>query len=112
MRKLVRGTCALFVALAMVCSAAAADLVPGPAYKAPPPTLTPIPSWIGFYLGLNAGGSVGQNATWNTLSGRGRFGQFEVFDMSPAGFVGGGQIGYNWQVNAGWVLGVEADIQG
>ena len=29
-----------------------------------------------------------------------------------AGFIGGGQIGYNWQVYESFVLGMEADIQG
>jgi len=28
------------------------------------------------------------------------------------GVIGGGQIGYNWQVDKAWVLGLEADIQG
>ena len=28
------------------------------------------------------------------------------------GVLGGGQIGYNWQFNRSWVIGVEADIQG
>ena len=28
------------------------------------------------------------------------------------GFIGGGQIGYNWQFNLNWVAGIEADIQG
>ena len=28
------------------------------------------------------------------------------------GVLGGGQIGYNWQFNRSWVLGLEADIQG
>lgn len=34
---------------------------------------------------------------------------------SAAGFIGGGQIGYDWQVSfkeIGFVIGVEADIQG
>ena len=28
------------------------------------------------------------------------------------GFVGGGQIGYNWQINRNWLLGLETDFQG
>ncbi len=28
------------------------------------------------------------------------------------GVLGGGQIGYNWQFNKSWVVGVEADFQG
>ncbi len=30
--------------------------------------------------------------------------------MNPSGFLGGGQIGYNWQVHPNWVLGVEVDF--
>jgi len=30
----------------------------------------------------------------------------------PSGFMGGGQIGYNWQFSPIWVAGVEADFQG
>jgi outer membrane immunogenic protein len=30
--------------------------------------------------------------------------------VHPNGIIGGGQVGYNWQVNQ-WVLGLEADIQ-
>jgi outer membrane immunogenic protein len=29
----------------------------------------------------------------------------------PAGVIGGGQIGYNWQFSPTWVAGLEADIQ-
>ena len=28
------------------------------------------------------------------------------------GFIGGGQIGYNWRVSESFVAGMEADIQG
>ncbi len=31
--------------------------------------------------------------------------------LDPTGFVGGAQIGYNWQFAPTWVLGVEADFQ-
>jgi outer membrane immunogenic protein len=30
----------------------------------------------------------------------------------PDGFIGGGQIGYNWQISPIWVVGFEADFQG
>jgi outer membrane immunogenic protein len=29
-----------------------------------------------------------------------------------AGFIGGGQIGYNWQMSSAWLVGLETDIQG
>ena len=34
-----------------------------------------------------------------------------VFSGNNGGFIGGGQLGYNWQFNS-WVAGFEADIQG
>jgi opacity protein-like surface antigen len=33
------------------------------------------------------------------------------FDLDMSGFVGGGQIGYNWMVTPAVLLGFEADIQ-
>jgi outer membrane immunogenic protein len=35
----------------------------------------------------------------------------EQFNISPDGYIGGAQIGYNWQA-ANWVYGLEADFQG
>ena len=32
--------------------------------------------------------------------------------LHPDGFMGGGQIGYNWQFSPIWVVGLEADFQG
>jgi outer membrane immunogenic protein len=112
--------------LALTGSALAADL---PSYKAPPPPpLPPPPLWTGFYVGLNAGGTW-QNS--NSIS----VATFPIFANNPAvvpvhslpaalsasgifnignsgGFIGGGQIGYNWQFYNSFVAGVEADIQG
>jgi len=88
-------------------SAQAADMP----VKAPPlaPRALAIPfSWTGFYVGLNAGGSLG---TWDASSNTPIFGS-DSFTSSPrlVGAVGGGQAGFNWQF-AQWVVGVEADIQ-
>jgi outer membrane immunogenic protein len=80
--------------------------------KAPPRVAAPvlaIPfSWTGFYVGLNAGGSLG---TWDASSNTPIFGS-DAFTSSPRllGAVGGGQAGFNWQF-AQWVIGIEADIQ-
>jgi outer membrane immunogenic protein len=52
-------------------------------------------SWAGPYLGGNLGyqwGEVSNNPT------------------NPSGFVGGADIGYNWQ-NGHWVFGIEGDIE-
>jgi outer membrane immunogenic protein len=89
------------VAIALGAGAAhAADLSRAPVYKAPPPAV-PIFSWTGFYIGANIGYSAGRS----DVTG------FGSDDLN--GIVGGGQIGYNWQVpGSGWVLGVEVDGQG
>jgi outer membrane immunogenic protein len=90
-----RGLLLLSTALSLVAasSAFAADL-PVKAPYAPAPVAT----WTGFYAGVNLGGG------WaNTNDGLGSG------DLS--GFVGGGQVGYNWQLGQ-FVLGVEGDFQG
>jgi outer membrane immunogenic protein len=96
-------------------SAQAADL---PTRKAPPaPIFVPPPfTWTGFYIGGNAGGLWNTGNTQinaffpasglifsNSLPGR--------LNTSESGFIGGGQVGYNWQTGA-FVLGAEADFQG
>jgi len=73
---------------------AAADAPRGPAYR-PPPSPIPFFTWTGFYAGAHIG--VG----WSDGDGSG----------NSSGFVGGGQVGFNYQINQ-WVLGLEADIAG
>src|SRR5437763_3946629 len=80
--------------------------------RAPPPPLPPAPIWTGFYIGGHLG-CVWQQAQ-NTLSGNFTAGYFgSQVNATPtttaSGFIGGGQIGYNWQ-HGSYVLGVEADI--
>ena len=74
---------------------------------APPPVN--VPNWAGFYAGGNFGGGVAHNAA--TLSVGAPIGPItETFDVIPKGWLGGGQVGYNWQAGA-LVYGVEADLQ-
>ena len=100
-------------------SALAADL---PRYKAPPPPPPPPPPmWTGFYVGLNAGYtfSNSNNLVVNSaplLPGAGIFtwalSANAVLPTQNDGFIGGGQVGYNWQFASNFVVGFEADIQG
>ena len=109
---------------ALAGSAMAADLPTRkePAYVPPPP-----PMWTGFFVGLNAGGTFGNNSapnatTWNMNQSAGNASLVSAALLSGSGynngnaaFIGGGQMGYNWQVpygGMGFVFGVEADIQG
>mgnify|MGYP003392424699 CR=1 FL=1 len=96
------------VLVAAATTAQAADLPrKAPVYKAP---ILKVYDWTGFYIGVNAGGSVGRDRTRTTIVGAGN----EQTHLSPAGAIGGGQVGYNWQFRNFYnlVLGLEADIQG
>jgi outer membrane immunogenic protein len=93
-------------AVALTCSATM------PVHAAPPPP----PTWTGFYVGLNAGYAWGKSDPSLILSPSSPpFGLFPNTEpapaLSPRGFIGGGQIGYNWQTGQ-WVFGAEVDFSG
>ncbi len=90
------------VALAPV--AQAADLPIKAAQVLPPP----LPMWQGAYVGIHLG------AAWQDANNeytQVNHGQYASVGTSNTSFIGGGQIGYNWQSGT-WVYGVEADISG
>jgi outer membrane immunogenic protein len=122
MKKLLR-TGATVAAL-LAGRAVAADLgVPIHAVPEPPP------AWSGFYAGVNAGAtwSTRNSVTVTTLptSTFGGGAPILITDAGPAAasatavlaldhrvsFIGGAQVGYNWQISA-IVVGFETDIQG
>lgn len=118
MKKLISGL-AFAVAFAAASQANAADIAP--VYKAPPPVVVTY-NWTGFYVGGNAGYGWSNNdaalapspdatshAFWNPAFAAGA--APSKFSLGPDGFIGGGQVGYNWQTGA-WVFGLEADLQG
>jgi outer membrane immunogenic protein len=79
---------------AIVSSAASAADFPR---KALPYSPVYAPVWSGFYAGVNAGYG------WANFDDG-----FSTTKMN--GFIGGGQLGYNWQIGS-FVLGVEGDMQ-
>ena len=92
-------------------SALAADL-PAKVYTKAPPPVVDIYNWTGFYIGGNIGYSWGRSSDYSTLTngaGTVLFANSSAVNLN--GVVGGGQFGYNWQVQ-NWVWGFEADIQG
>jgi outer membrane immunogenic protein len=95
---------ALLVGLSV--GAQAADLGPAPApiYKAPPVIAPPPFSWTGFYIGGNAGAGWNNGSVSDTLLG-------ETWSANNnATFVGGGQVGANYEFGGGFVVGVEGDF--
>ena len=90
-RKLIKLGLTAAVLLSLSAISDAADAVRGPAYGPPPPLVPLFYNWTGFY----AGGHLGVG-----------------WDDGNSGFLGGGQVGFNYQINPQWVLGVEADFAG
>jgi outer membrane immunogenic protein len=91
------------LALAMVpLSGFAADL-PTKASKAPP--LQPV-QWTGFYVG----GQVG--ALWSHETRDTSAPIVEVFSQDGSGWLGGGQIGYDYQWAPYALVGVEGSLSG
>ncbi|WP_159726110.1 outer membrane protein [Methylosinus sp. Ce-a6] len=90
---------ALAVAAALSAGAAHAADLPyrkdAPVFAPPPPVF----SWTGAYVGLNIGGGFKADNSFGAAG-----------DVS--GVVGGGQIGYNYQISPLFVVGLETDFQG
>jgi len=109
MKKQLLLSCALG-ALMAASPALAADL----AVKAPPaPVAAPVYNWTGWYVGGNIGYSWGRGSPTFNDSALGVAGLPTSFS-GPGnldGAIGGVQIGYDWQANATWVWGLEADFQ-
>jgi outer membrane immunogenic protein len=120
MKSFLRSATAL-AGIALAGSAFAADLP----RRAAPPVFVPVPvfTWTGFYAGFNAGYGFGtgndDNRTTTVLATAPAFLPGTVGGVAfnnrntNEGFVGGGQIGYNYQFTpgSGFVIGVEADAQ-
>jgi len=108
------GAAAAALTVATAVAAQAADL---PTRKeAPAPVFVPPPfTWTGFYVGLNAGGIWSSGSRNATLIDPGALWLSSYFPggigNNQSGFIGGGQVGYNWQTGA-FVLGGEADFDG
>jgi outer membrane immunogenic protein len=72
----------------------------------------PVSPWSGWYAGVNLGYSWGNSDStfgFAETSGVVRATSGDSFSLN--GVLGGGQIGYNWQIRT-WVFGLEADFQG
>jgi outer membrane immunogenic protein len=91
----------------------AADLpVKQPVYTKAPVYVDPVYDWTGFYVGGNVGYSWGRSSDTSTITNTAGTILFTSADKTDLnGIVGGGQFGYNWQMQ-NWVFGLEADIQG
>jgi len=102
MKKIAIAAAALVLGTA---SASAADMAAR--YTKAPVAVAAVYDWTGFYLGADIGYGWGRsNGTLTNVAGA-----FPVpYSLDPSGVIGGGFIGYNWQIS-NVVLGIEADWQ-
>jgi len=120
MKKILLSSVAL---LGLSFAAQAADLPRRTMAPAPFVAAVPVFTWTGFYVGVNAGYGFSDSG----IDDRFRLGANDVFPGSAPGvvafrgnngdaegFLGGAQIGWNYQFTpgSGFVVGLEADIQG
>jgi outer membrane immunogenic protein len=108
-----------FLFAASMRTADAADL----AVKGPPPVAPWVCTFCGWYAGLNAGYTItsGNGVSVSGVNDPAAAGfapllvagaiPFEA-DANFQGFVGGGQVGYNWEYARGFLFGVEGDFDG
>jgi outer membrane immunogenic protein len=109
MRRFWIGTIAA-VALIVAGQAQSADLP----LKVPPATQIPIPvvNWSGFYVGGNVGVATSSlKYSVGIPDGDCSSSECEDFRFSPTSFIGGGQIGFQSQVDQ-WVFGIEGTWSG
>jgi outer membrane immunogenic protein len=124
-----KNICSAIALVLMSGSTLAADL---PSHKDVQPPPAP-PVWTGFYAGLNVGYGFGTNSAANSSSFSnspfsfytGPAGIYSpstsslgaslamsgVSSMAQSGVIGGGQVGYNYQLPSNIVVGIEADMQ-
>ncbi|MGI6246924.1 MAG: outer membrane protein [Pseudochelatococcus sp.] len=96
---------ATVVGIAASGAASAADLPARQVAPVAPVAYAPAFTWTGFYVGVNAG------YAWNTNEDNDVYvnGGYYKSGNDDGGFTGGGQVGYNYQINR-FVVGLEADI--
>lgn len=119
MRRLSFSLLAAVSTIALTQFASAADMPARAPMYTKAPVMAPVYDWTGFYLGGNVGYGWGANtgsgysSFTDSLGGLAGFfaaGGNVLPGVNPNGIIGGGQIGYNWQISP-WVLGIVADIQ-
>jgi outer membrane immunogenic protein len=92
------------VPIVQLVSAKAADL--GPAIAPSVPYVVPTFNWTGFYIGPNIGAGWENFNITDTLTG------LSFGSNTRSAFIGGGQVGFNYQVSPFFVLGAEGFFDG
>jgi outer membrane immunogenic protein len=86
--------------------AMAADLGTRMPLKAPPAPAPVVATWTGLYLGINGGWGEARESWLDNNAALGCPPCFAA-DYKADGGIFGGQLGYRYQFNGNWVLGIE-----
>ncbi len=108
-RQITRTVFATTFIIGLVQTAFAADLSLKPIYKPAPvaPAVTTY-NWTGFYIGANLGYGESHRDFTNTITGTSLSNQLTGINSGSdtgQGWLGGGQIGFNYQFLGNWVAG-------
>jgi outer membrane immunogenic protein len=104
MRKFLLGTSAL---IALVSPAISADMR-APVYEAPLP-IVPVWSWTGCYVGGHAGGLWAKQKEWIVRTPGGAFFGQSLGGHDADSWVGGAQVGCDYQFAGRFVVGIQGD---
>ena len=94
--------------------ASAADMPRKAPVVTPPPP--PVYSWTGFYVGANIGGGWADRDVTSIPNDPLVAAVYRLGGAPPpisfksSSVIGGLQLGYNWQFNRNWLVGIEADF--
>jgi outer membrane immunogenic protein len=74
------------------------------------PSVAPIMTWTGFYLGINGGGAFMNDPSMSYVDGAiNAITPINVTGSSDASGLAGFHVGYNYQMQNNWLLGIEGD---
>ena len=96
-----------FAALALSVGGASAADMP---VKASPAPIAALPSWTGFYVGINGGAAAMSDPSMSYVDGAiNAITPINVTGSSSASGTAGFHAGYNYQTSSNWLLGIEGD---
>jgi outer membrane immunogenic protein len=99
-----------FIGAALAVSFATPVMAADMPVKAPPLIVAPVPNWSGCYVGAHVGYGWARKENSDDPSSNWFLGQ--PLTVYADGFIGGGQVGCNYQWTSDFVIGIEGEFSG